>query len=105
MFFRSVFASFSRLVCGQARKFRATDDLEEDGLILTSGRRVAVAFDRVAEVLGGQRRTIAVLETLAQVKRDLGCVLVVVPEFSDARNSLLVGIEPRKAFVDESKNV
>src|SRR5215207_5683224 len=105
MFFRSVFLGISLLVRCQARELGAAHDLEENGLILTSGCRVAVAFDRVAEVFGGQGRTVAVFETVAQVERDLSCVLVVLPRLSGPGNSLLVGIEPGEAFVGETKNV
>src|SRR5215212_5694606 len=105
MFFGSVFASFSRLVRSQAGELCATDDLEEDGLILTSGGRVAVAFDRVAEVLGGQRRTVTVDQVRAEMESDLRGVLVVLPGFGGARNSLLVGVEPGQTFIGESKDV
>ena len=83
----------------------AADDLEEDRLVLAGRCRVTGAFDGVAEVLGGQRGAVAVLQSLSQVEGDLGGVVVVFPRLSGRRHCFLVRVESGEALIRKSQNI
>ena len=86
-------------------KLCAADDLEEDRLVFAGGRRVAGALDGVAEVLGGQRGAVAVLQSLSQVEGDLGGVVVVLPGFGGRRHCFLVRVEPGEALIGKGQDI
>ena len=92
-------------VGGKTRELRAALDLEQEVLVLAGGLRIARALDGVAEILGRQRRPVAVLEIRAQVKGDLGGVVVVLPRLGRGGHRLLVGVESREALIDQLQDI
>ena len=89
----------------ETRELGAADDLEENRLVLTRGHRITRPFHGIAEVLGRQRRAVAVLQIRAQVEGELGGVVVVLPRFSRRGDGFLAGIEPGKPFIDQRQDV
>ena len=92
-------------VGGQPGQLGATDDLEEEVLVVAGGVGIAGALDGVAEVLRRHGRAIAVGEIRPQVEGDLRRVVVVVPRLRRAGDRLLVGVEPGEPFVGERQDV
>ena len=102
---RRVLPRVALLVERKPGELGAADDLEEDRLVLAGGDRIAGALHRVAEVLRGQRRAVAVLQPLPQVEGDLGGILVVLPRLCRSRNRLLIGVEAGQALVGKGQDI
>jgi hypothetical protein len=93
-----------RFVRSETSELGAADDLEKNRLVFAGRNRVTGSFHGVAEVLGCQRRAVAVLQPFPQVERDLGGVVVVFPGFSRSRYRFLVRVETGEALVGKSQD-
>ncbi len=82
----------------------ADHDVGEDVLVAAGDVRVAGALDGVAEVLGGQRRAIAVGEPFPQGEGDRRRVLVELPALRRRRDRLEILVEARQPLVDQGPN-